>query len=490
MGSSLKSKAVNGVIWNSVGVFSQDAVRFLIFIILARLLKPEQFGLIGMIAIFIAVANTFLDSGFGQALIQKKDASQSDYSTVFYFNIVIGLLGLILFYISAPLIATFFKEPQLLKLTRFMGLVIIIHSFCLIQNTILTKKIDFKTLTKANFLSVLLGGMVGIILALKGFGVWSLAIQAVSNVSFKTVFLWIFNDWRPTLEFRKSSFNKLFSFGSKLLASSLINTIFNNIYNLVIGKAFSAKFLGYYVQANKLQQYATSNINAVFQNVTFPVFSSIQDENLRLKRGYKTTIKGLVYFNFPLMLGLVVIADPLIRVLLTEKWLPCVPYFQILCLIGLLYPVHSLNLNIIKVKGRSDLFLMLEIVKKIIIIAAVFICLPFGIIALLIGQLATSVISYFLNSYYSGRFIDYGIKEQLFDILPYFISSAAMGLSTWLIGDLVGDHYPIKLLVQIIWAIWIYYVFSKILKLEALKELMSILKNMMIREKLLKIIGK
>jgi O-antigen/teichoic acid export membrane protein len=239
-----------------------------------------------------------------------------------------------------------------------------------------------------------------------------------------------------------------------------------------------------------LQQYAASDINTVFQKVTFPVFSSIQDENLRLKKGYKITIKGLVYFNFPLMLGLIAIANPLVRVLLTEKWLPCVPYFQLLCLAGFLYPLHSLNLNIIKVKGRSDLFLKLEIIKKILIIVAIFFSLPFGIMALLIGQSITSFISYFINSYYSGRLINYRIKEQIYDILPSIIASVGMGLSTWLIGLILGDHYVLKLLIQIIWAICLYFIMSKILKLEALEELLSITKTTFIRQKLFKMIGR
>lgn len=484
MSDNLKNRTINGIIWSFTERVGHQAIRFIITVILARLLLPEQFGLIGMLAIFIAISRTFLDSGFGAALIQKKDTTQSDYSTVFYFNIVIGLLSFAILYFTAPLIATFYEKSQLIALTRFIGLSIVINSFGLIQNTILIKKIDFKTLTKVNLLSVFLSGCIAILMALKGFGVWSLAVHVVSMNFFVTILLWFFNNWRPTLEFSKKAFKNLFSYGSKLLASSLINTIFQNIYLVVIGKTFAARQLGFYTQANRLKDYPSRNLYNIFQRVTFPVFSKIQDENSRLKKGYKNIIKTLTFINFPLMLGLIVVADPLIRVLLTEKWLPAVPYFQLLCIVGFLYPIQSLNLNIIKVKGRSDLFLKLEIIKKIIIALAIVICLQFGILALIIGQVITSFVAYFINSYYSGRFIDYGIKEQITDILPYLSMAIFMAIATWSVGFLFGNQHILKLLVQIIFAIGIYSTLSKILKLDAFKEAVVIFRINILKKRL------
>lgn len=272
-----------------------------------------------MLAIFISISQTLVSSGFGEALIQKKIASQSDYYTVFYFSIVIGLLLYTLLYFIAPFIANFYGKSQLTALTRFLGLSIIISSFSHIQNILLFKNIDFKTRTKVSLISILLSSSIAVILAMNGFDVWSLAVQIVSMYFFSAFLLWFFNNWRPTLEFSKKSFESLFSFGSKLLVSSLLNTIFENIYPAVIGKAFAAKQVGFYTQAARLRNIPTRNLNRIFQGVTFPVFLKIRDEDIRLKRGYKNVLKGLVFINFPLMLGLIAIANPLIRLLLTDK---------------------------------------------------------------------------------------------------------------------------------------------------------------------------
>lgn len=282
----------------------------------------------------------------------------------------------------------------------------------------------------------------------------------------------------------KKSFKSLFSFGSKLLASSFLNTIFENVYFVVIGKAFAAKQVGFYTQATRLRDIPTRSLNAIFQRVTFPAFSKIQEDDIRLKRGYKNTLKALVFINFPLMLGLIAIAEPLIRVLLTEKWLPSVPYFQLLCIAGFLYPIHSLNLNIIKVKGRSDLFLKLEIIKRIIVILAIIISLPFGVLALIVGQVITSFIGYVINSYYSGRFINYDVKEQISDILPSAFLALFMAITTWIIGLFFLDPSVLKLIIQILFGIGIYIILSIIFKLDAFEEAMRILKTNLLKKQL------
>lgn len=488
MSNSLKKRTVNGILWSSIERFSQQGIQLIISIILARLLLPEQFGLIGMLVIFIAISQAFLVSGFGQALIQKKNPTQTDFSTVFYFNIVAGVILYSILYITAPYIAKFYNEPQLILLTRFIALSIIINSFGLIQNTILTKKIDFKTLTKVSIISTVLSGAISIYMAVKGFGVWSLAFQSVGGTFFRTLSIWLFSRWRPTLEFSIKSFKTLFSFGSKLLASSLLDVTFRNIYLLVIGKAFTATDLGFYARAKRAQELPVRNINSIVQRVTFPAFSTIQDEDVRLKKGYKKAIQTLVFINFPLMLGLIVIAKPLIIVLITEKWLPAIPYFQLLCITGLLYPIQSLNLNIIKVKGRSDLFLKLEIIKKIIVIAAIAITLRFGILALIIGQIITSFIAYYLNSYYSGHFINYGLKQQIIDILPYFGIASLMAGITWSVGLIFNTPYFVRLIVQVIIGIASYILFSKLFKAEICTEVYNTFKSIFLRKTMLKTI--
>jgi len=484
MMDNLKYRTINGVLWSAAERASNEVLRFVIVVMLARLLSPEQFGLVAMLAIFIGISQTFVNSGFGAALIQKKNASQTDYSTVFYFNIIVGLFLFGILFCFAPFIAAFYQEPQLVALTRFMGLTIVISSFGLIQNTLLTKKIDFKTQTTVNMIALSCSGIIAIIMAWKGFGVWSLAVQAVSLDFFRTLLLWFFNSWRPTAEFSEKAFRSLFSYGSKLLAASLLNTIFTNIYAVVIGKAFTTTDLGFYTQANRLQRLPAQNVNSIVQRVTFPAFSSIQDENARLKRGYKKALKLLVFVNFPIMLGLIAVAKPLIGIVLTEKWMPAVPYLQLLCVVGSTYPIHSLNLNILQVKGRSDLFLKIQIIDTAVIALAIVLTLPFGILALIIGQVMTSFVAYFINSYYSSRFIGYGLGEQVTDILPYLSAAIIMAVSTALIGFFWEDQNMARLLFQIMSAIVVYSALSKIARLEAFEEMSIGFKAILLKTRL------
>ncbi|MHA1381946.1 MAG: lipopolysaccharide biosynthesis protein [Candidatus Helarchaeota archaeon] len=484
MEKSLKTQAVNGIIWNSVERVGNRAAQFVVTVILARLLLPRHFGLIGMIIIFIEISQTFLDAGFGQALIQKKETTKTDYSTVFYFNIGIGIILYFIIFLSAPLIASFYKESMLIPIVRVLGISIIINSLSLIQNTILIKKVDFKTLAKINISSAVFAGIISIFMALKGLGVWSLVAQLLISRFVILLLLWFSTKWIPILKFSKDSFMKLFSFGSKLLISRLLSIVFRDIYLVVIGKAFTTETLGYYTQAYKLQQYSSQIIGSVFQKVTFPVFSKIQDENIRLKRGFKKTLQGIAFINFPLMLGLIAIANPLILVLFGKKWLPAVPFFQLLCIVGFLYPIQAMNLNIIKVKGRSDLFLKLEVLKIIIISLAIVVSFPFGIIALIIGQVITSFIAFYINSYYSGLFIKYGIKEQLLDLKPSAFSSIFMAISTWFLGFLIKFNVFVKLPIQIIFAVFMYLLLSKLFNFEALRESLNIVKTSILNKDL------
>ena len=476
MNRTLKEKAINGAIWNAIGNFSQQGIQFVISIILARLLLPEQFGLIGMLAIFFAIARAFLDSGFGQALIQKKNPSPEDYSTVFIFNISISLVLYCVLYVTAPFIADFYKQSELTNLARFVGINILINSFSLVQNAIIIKRIDFKTQTKISLVSVSLSGGLGIALAYNGFGVWSLAIQQVSMTLSRAFLLWFFSKWHPTLVFNFESFKNLFSYGSKLLLSGLLNVIFDNIYTITIGKAFSALDLGFYSRAVRLQDLPTKNINGIFQNVTFPTFVKIQDDNRRLKIGYQKTLKSMVFVNFPIMLGMLVMARPLVITLLTEKWLPAVPYLQLLTLVGITYPINSLNLNILKVKGRSDLFLKLEIIKKVFIALAIVISINFGMLAIVVGQVITAYICLFINSYYMNKFLDYHLKEQILDILPTFSLATLMSTALYFFSFLNLDHMQL-LITQIALGVLIYSVLAKIFSLDAYQEFRTIALN-------------
>jgi len=481
--TSLKSKTISGLFWSFSETGINQAVHFVIGIILARLLSPDEFGLIGMITIFIAVSQSFIDSGFSQALIRKTDCQQKDYATVFYFNLFVGFLFYIILFFSAGSISRFFNEPILRDLVRVLGLVLIINAFTIIQRTILIKNINFKLQTKITLASSVLSGIIGIILAYKGFGVWSLAIQQILNQLFITIFLWIFNRWLPTLEFSKQSFKEMFSFGSKLLASGLIDTTYQNIYYLIIGKFFSATELGYYTRADQFSKLPSRNITSSTDRVTYPVLSQLQNEPSKLKTGYKKIIKSLMLINFSVMLGMAAIARPMVLTLIGEKWLPSVPYLQLLCVVSMMYPLHSLNLNILKVKGRSDLFLRLEIIKKTLAIPVILIGIFIGIKAMIIGMIFNSFFAYFINSYYSSKLIDYSMSEQIKDILPDFGISISMAIIVFFTQLTISLSPLLKLIIGIVLGFMLVIGLSRIFAIDGYKELKNVIMDLIWKKK-------
>jgi len=463
--SKLKQQAVTGIFWSFLERFGSQFILLITQVVLARLLTPEDFGLIGMLAIFIGISQAFVDSGFGNALIQKKEVNQTDYSTVFYFNILVGFILYGILFFSAPFIADFFHQEKLIGLTRLIGLLLILNSFGLIQFVKLKKELNFKSIAKATIFSNIMAAICGITLAFLNFGVWALAIQMVSIYLFRTLIFWISSTWRPTWEFSYQSFKGLFNFGSKLLLSSLLDQIFQNIYLLIIGKLFTAKDLGYYTQAKKLQGVPVIALAAIVGNVTFPAFSKIQDENEKLLIGFRKTLKLLVFVNFPLMLGLAVVAQPLFLFVFGPQWLPSVPYFQLLCISGMLYTLHTTNLSILQVKGRSDLFLRLEIIKKSITVIAIFIGLQWGIMGLIYGRVVTSFIAYFINAYYSGKLLKYPIKNQLKDLWPAMVASITMAIIVSAVG--FWSQSFISFIAQIIIGIAAYFIIANYTKQEA-----------------------
>lgn len=471
MADSLKSKTLHALFWSFIESVGLQGVRFVIGIILARLLIPEQFGLLGMLMIFMAVAQVFLNSGFGAALIQKKEATQKDICSIFYFNILVGVAAAGLLCLVAPWIAAFYNQPILTPLTQALSLTIVINSFSLIQQTILTKQLNFKVQSKVSLISSVVSGIIGVILASGGYGVWSLVVQQISSTFFQTLLLWTLSAWRPSLIFSFESLREMFSFGSRLLVSGLLNRVFDNIYLLVIGKLFSATDLGFFTRAKTLGELPSLTLSDMIGRVTFPVFSTIQNDTVRLKRGLKKALTTLVLVNFPMMIGLAVIARPLVLVLLTEKWSECIPYLQLLCFLGLLYPMQMINLNLLTALGRSDLFLRLEIIKKMLIVINIAVTWRWGISAMISGMIVSSVISYYINSYYSGVLIDYSIREQLLDLLPYLIMAALMGMVIFAIGLLPFPNHWSMILVQIIIGIVIYICLCRLFRLTAFMEI-------------------
>lgn len=479
--SILKKKAVNGLFWSFFDLLSNQGIRFITQIILARLLLPEDFGVIGMITVFISLSQSIIDSGFSNALIRERKPSQKDYSTVFYFNLLASIIMYIVLFISANGISIFFNEPRLVGMLRVLGIVVIINSFGIIQRTMLTKKIDFKRQTKISFISSIISGIFAIILAYLGFGVWSLVFQNLVMQLIQSILLILMNKWKPSLVFSIKSFRKLFSFGWRILVSGLIDTLYNNLYYLIIGKAFSSNDLGYYTNAQKFRDTATQSLTSSIQKVSYPVLSDINDDEEKLKYGFKKIIRNSAFVIFPIMMGLIAVANPLINLIFGEKWSNSIVYFQVLCLSGMLFPLHSINLNILQVKGRSDLFLRLEIIKKLIGLALVVIVLlmKLGIIGLLWASVISSIISYFLNSYYSAELISYSTKEQIKDVLPSFIVAIIMGGFVIFIPNILSiiTSSLVLLVIQVIVGVIIYVGISIIFKIEELNEVKRIMLN-------------
>jgi O-antigen/teichoic acid export membrane protein len=467
---SLRAKTIHALFWSFIESIGLQSIQFVIGIILARLLFPEQFGLIAMLAIFLGVSESFINSGFGAALIQKKDPTHTDKCSIFFFNILVGLILAGILCLAAPWIAAFYNEPILTPLTRALSLTIIINSFGLIQTIILTKEIDFKSITKVSLTASVPSGAIGITMAVLGYGVWSLVAQQILSAVFRATALWFFSPWRPSMIVSIRSLREMFGYGSRMLASGLLNRIFENVYLLVIGKMFSATALGFFARAQAMQDIPTQTLSGMVGRVTFPVFSSIQDDHARMKRGVKKALTLLVLINFPIMIGIAAVAHPLVLVLLTEKWAPCIPYLQLLCFVGLLYPVHLINLNALQALGRSDLFLRLEIIKKVMIVINIAVTWQWGIPAMISGMLVLSVISFYLNGYYTGRLIDYRFGEQLSDLTPYLLLSALMGAAVYLAGFINYPNYWFMLLTQITIGMVTYIVLCRMFRLPAFME--------------------
>jgi len=452
-----------------------QVVQFIVGLVLARLLSAEEFGLIGMITVFIAVTQSFVDSGFGQALIRKTEPTESDFSTVFYFNFLAGVILFLAFYFSAPAIARFYEQPELTDIARVLGIIILINATSLIQRTILIRKVSFGHLMKVNLTAAVISGAVAITMALNGFGVWSLVWRSITGSVVQAIMLWTTTRWKPKLTFNCESFRSLFSFGSKLLLSGLIDTIYRNIYLLIIGKFFSATDLGYYTRADQFSRLASQNLTGTVQRVSYPVLSQVHEDEERLKAGYKKLIISTMFLTFFVMLGLVAVAKPMIITLIGEKWLPSVEFLQLICLGSMLYPLHALNLNILNVKGRSDLFLKLEVVKKLMAVPVIIAGIFLGIRAMLIGMVILSFVAYFLNGHFSGKLIKFPVIEQIGDIMPSFLAALSVSLLVFSLTLILKLQPAVMLVLQITLQAFLMVVTGRVFNLKGYLEIRSII---------------
>jgi O-antigen/teichoic acid export membrane protein len=464
MSKSLKKQVITSIAWSSAERFSVLGAQFVLTIILSRLVEPSEFGLIAMLGIFLAIARTFTDSGFSNALIQKKNRTETDYSTVFYFNIAIACIVYLALFAGSSFIAEFYKEPQLSLVMKWVGLSIVIAAFAIVQRTKLAINLNFKIQTAISLSAIIVSGAIGVLLAYYGYGVWALVAQTLLNNFLNTLLLWILAKWKPALVFSWQSFKTLFSFGSKLLLGGLIHTIYINLYSLVIGRRYSAADVGYYNQAHQISMLPSGNMMDIISRVMFPVQCRWQDDE-RLSTSFMQYLRMACYVIFPLMIGLAVLAKPLILLLLTEKWLPAADLLSIICLAYMWAPVTIINHQIITVKGRSDYNLRNEIVRKLLGIGILAVTIPWGLKALCWGLVVSCCLDMVIIIYYTKKVIDTGYIRQLKNVAPIFLLSAAMGglilLSTADITNVI-----LQLTVGIATGVFSYAVLSSVFRVK------------------------
>lgn len=450
---SLTDKTVKGIGWNSVDRIANYGIGFIVGIVLARLLSPEEYGLIGIIGIFTAIFNIILDSGLSVALIRKDGVTDTDYCTVFWTNLLLSFALTGILYFGAPVISYFFNRPELVPYIHVMSFILVLNALSITQQAILTKRIDFKTQTKISLIAHTLSGFIGIVMAYTGYGVWALVAQQMTSRLFTTILLWFYNKWCPKFIFSWNNFKDLFSFSWKLLVAQIIGSIWTQIYQAVVGKVYSPATLGQYTRAGQYGSLVSSSVGDVVLKVSLPVMSSIQNEDERLLRAFRTIIKVTMLVSSALLIGMAASAKPLIYVLIGEQWLPCVPMMQIMSLSLMLYPLHQININMLTVQGRSDIQLVLQIVKCVMAIGPILLAIYVGIYWMLLGSVVASGFSLILNSYYSGNKFGYKWWMQLKDVMPSFTTALIMAIPVFLLTYLPISYYiilPIQIIVGFI----------------------------------------
>lgn len=479
------NKVFSGLIWKFLERFGTVGIQFVIQIILARLLSPDDYGAIALITVFITVSNVFVQNGFNTALIQRQDVQEEDYSSVFWISLLVALLCYIVLFIFSPYIADFYSIPILDQVLRVLGLTLFFGAYNSIQIAKISKEFKFKKLFYSSLIAMCVSGMIGIFLALQGFGVWTLVFQQLLNQIIISFVLYFQVDWKVKLIINFKRVKVLFKFGSKLLVSSLIDVIYNNIYNLVIGKFYNSVQLGYYNRADQFPNLIVNNVNGSIQSVILPALAEQQDNKHRVKDMMRKAMTLSSYLVFPLMIGMAACAEPIIKLLLTDKWLPCVPYLRLLCFSYMLWPIHTANLQAINALGHSEIFLKLEITKKIIGIIALIISTPFGVIAMLYMKLITSIISTFINAFPNQSLLDYSYKSQVYDLLPTLFISFLMGISAFIIDTMLSNiHFILifRLLIDVIIGALLYVIFSFLTKNTNYLYFLDLLKNLIKRK--------
>lgn len=479
---SLKNKTIKGVGWSAADALLGQGVTFIVGLVLARLLSPDEYGLIGICLIFTTVLNGIVDSGFSNALIRKKNVTDEDYNTMFTTNMAISIVLYVLLFISAPFVSDFFHRIELIALVRVTGLILFLNALSITQVTILTKNIDFKTKTKASLVSAIISGVIGIAMAFMGYGVWSLVAQQLSKQLLYTLCLWVLSKWWPKFTFYKDSFKYMWGFGWKLLASGILNNVWNQLYQVVIGRCYTSSTLGHYTRANEYASIFSSNLTLIVQRVSYPVLAEIQDDKERMVQGYRKVIKITMFVTAVCMISLGAVSEPLIYTLIGTKWQEAATYLPLICISMSLYPLHAINLNILQVLGRSDIFLYLEILKKIVGIVPIVIGIFCGIYYMLLTSILTGVISLYLNTWYTGKTLNYSFWKQLRDIAPSYFTALVIALAVYFLKYLSLPYYVV-LMLQIIVGLVACITISEIFKFDEYKELKTIVIKVVNRKK-------
>ncbi len=482
---NIKNEVISSLIWKFLERIGTQGVQFIVSIILARLLLPSDYGVVSMILVFTAIANVFIQTGFSTSLIQKKDSDELDFSSVFYISLLIAAICYVILFFAAPIIASFYNMPAITSILRVISLTLFFGAINSVQNAKIAKEMKFKKLFLSGLVAILISGTTGVLMAYKGFGPWALVGQQIANSIATTIILWFTSGWQPKLMFSINRVKSLLSYGWKILCSALLDTIYQNIYNLVIGKFYSSSTLGNYNKGEQFPKLIAVNVDGAISSVMLPAYSKQQDRKDKLKKMVRRSIVTSSLLLFPMMFGLAAVAETVVKVLLTENWLGCVPFMQLLCIVYALYPINTANLQVIKALGKSDYFLKLEIIKKIIGLIVLIVTLPFGVLQMAIGQVLVAILSTFINAFPNRKLLNYNYFEQIKDLFPSLIISIIMFIIVYSFNFINLNMY-ILLIIQILVGVIIYFGLAYIFKLESLNYMIEILKSFLKKKEALK----
>jgi teichuronic acid exporter len=445
----LKQRALNATLWSGADIFLRQGLQFAVTIALARLLSPSDFGIVALLSLFTGLATIFVDGGLSAALIQRQDVDHADESTVFWFNLGVGGIMALTLWMAAPAVARFYDHPVLVPLMSVFALNVFLGALGTIHATLLTKRLDFRTQMLAGVIATLASGAAALWMAWNGYGVWALAIQTIVMTSVLTTLLWLFNRWRPARVFSKSSVRKLFGFGSYHFASILLEMVYSRLYTLLIGRFYSVQELGYYNNADNLKQMPSGFLSAVLSRVALPMFSTAAEDKAKLRRGMQLAIRSMMLLNLPMMLGMIAVATPLVRTLFGTQWLPAVPILRVLCLAGIFWPLHVINLNVLMAQGHSRLMFRLEVSKKIVGVVCIGVGACFGVMGIAWSQVIVSTLAFGINAHYSRQLLDYGVFAQSRDFLPALGIAAPMAIVVYTMSIFWQALPPVELLVLV-----------------------------------------